>query len=50
LKDNVSYKELGAAYLNERIEKKRKTYLKKELEKLGYKVDIKKQKLPANSA
>lgn len=45
----MSYKELGAEYLNERIEKKRKVYLKRELEKLGYKVDIIKQEQPANS-
>lgn len=44
----MSYKELGAEYLNERIEKKRKVYLKRELEKLGYKVDIIKQEQPAN--
>jgi hypothetical protein len=40
LKDKEHYKELGADYLNSKIESKRKTYLKKELEKLGYKVAI----------
>jgi len=34
------FKELGADYLNKKIESKRKAYLKKELEKLGYKVTI----------
>ena len=34
------YKELGADYLNSKIEAKRKSYLKKELEKLGYQVDL----------
>lgn len=40
LKDDVSYHELGAEYLNSRIEDKRKKYLKKELEKMGYTVQI----------
>jgi hypothetical protein len=34
------YRELGSDYLNSKIESKRKTYLKKELEKLGYKVEL----------
>ena len=34
------YRELGADYLNSKIEVKRKTYLKKELEKLGYQVAL----------
>ena len=34
------YHELGAEYINSRMEAKRKSYLKKELEKLGYQVDI----------
>jgi hypothetical protein len=34
------YKELGADYLNSKIEAKRKTYLKKELEKLGFQVAL----------
>jgi len=34
------YKELGAEYLNSKIEAKRKSYLKKELEKLGYQVNL----------
>jgi hypothetical protein len=40
LKNNCIYKELGAEYVNGRVEKKRKTYLKKELEKLGYEVGL----------
>jgi len=40
LANKEHYRELGADYLNSKIEAKRKTYLKKELEKLGYKVDI----------
>ena len=40
LKDNVPYRELGADYLNSRMEAKRKKYLKQELEKMGYKVRI----------
>lgn len=38
LKDNMEYKELGAEYLNKRIETKRKKYLQNELKKLGYDV------------
>lgn len=38
LNDNVSYKELGADYLNEKTEAKRKKYLQEELKKLGYEV------------
>jgi len=38
LKDNIPYQELGADYLNNRIEEKRRKYLKRELEKLGHKV------------
>lgn len=40
LKDNRDYKELGAEYVNERVEKKRKAYLRKELEKMGYDVEL----------
>ncbi|MGL5253543.1 MAG: hypothetical protein ACRC9L_00735 [Brevinema sp.] len=40
LKDECDYKELGAEYMNQRVEKKRKAYLKKELEKLGYDVGL----------
>ena len=40
LKDNISYKELGADYLNSRMEEKRKKYLKSELKKMGYKVEL----------
>jgi hypothetical protein len=36
LNGKEEYKELGANYLNKKLEPKRKTYLKKELEKLGY--------------
>lgn len=41
LKDNCDYKELGAAYLTSRAEAKRKAYLKSELSKLGYVVELK---------
>ncbi len=34
------YKELGADYVTQRVEKRRKLYLKKELEKLGYAVQL----------
>ena len=40
LKDTCEYKELGADYLNAKHEKKRKLYLKTELEKLGYEVGL----------
>jgi hypothetical protein len=40
LSDTAPYKELGSNYLNEKLEKKRKAYLKKELEKLGYQVEL----------
>jgi hypothetical protein len=40
LKYNVPYHELGADYLNSRMEKKRKKYLKAELEKMGYTVQL----------
>jgi hypothetical protein len=40
LSGKVVYRELGADYLNSKIEAKRKNYLKKELEKLGYQVVI----------
>lgn len=40
LKDDVPYLELGAEHLNSRMEDKRKKYLKKELEKMGYNVDL----------
>jgi len=41
LKDNCEYKELGAEYLISRTEAKRKAYLKSELSKLGYVVELK---------
>jgi len=34
------YRELGASYVTGRQEQKRKAYLKKELEKLGYEKQI----------
>ena len=40
LSGKEQYKELGADYLNSKIEAKRKSYLKKELEKLGYQVAL----------
>jgi len=40
LKYDVPYHDSGAEYLNSRIEDKRKKYLKKELEKRGYTVQI----------
>ena len=40
LSGKVEYKELGADYLNAKNETKRKNYLKKELEKLGYMVAL----------
>ena len=40
LKDTCEYRELSAEYLTKRIEQKRRNYLKKELEALGYKVEI----------
>jgi hypothetical protein len=43
LKDGCEYKELGAEYVTQRVESKRKAYLKKELEALGYKVQISKE-------
>ena len=45
LKDDVPYRELGADYLDARMEDKRKKYLKKELEKMGY--DVQLQPVPA---
>ena len=41
LSDMSEYKELGAAYLINRTEAKRKAYLKSELAKLGYDVELK---------
>ena len=40
LKDEVPYNELGADYLNSRVEARRKRYLKAELEKMGYCVEL----------
>ena len=46
LKEACEYKELGEEYLNQRMEQKRKNYLKKELEALGYKVKISRDDVP----
>lgn len=40
LKEQVPYKELGADYLNNIMEEKRKKYLKSELTKMGYQVKL----------
>lgn len=40
LHDNVSYNELGADYLTEKIAERRKTYLQNELKNLGYNVSL----------
>ena len=40
LKNEVSYKELGADYVRKQREEKRKAYLKKEMEALGYVVEL----------
>jgi len=40
LSGNKPYVELGAEYLNAKIENKRKKYLQSELEKLGYQVQL----------
>lgn len=40
LNEKEAYRELGADHINLRIEAKRKSYLKKELEKLGYEVSL----------
>lgn len=50
LKEVCEYKELGAEYLTQRIEQKRKNYLKKELEALGYKVKISRDDVPIPEA
>ena len=41
LNDNVPYKELGAEYLDKRMEEKRQKYLKAELSKMGFEVILK---------
>jgi len=38
--EEKAYRELGASYVNKRQEQKRKAYLKKELEKLGFNVKL----------
>lgn len=50
LKDTCEYKELGAEYLTQKVEQKRKNYLKKELEALGYKVKISRDDIPVPEA
>jgi hypothetical protein len=42
LSTGSSYRELGAQYMQEKIEKKRMAYLSSELKKLGYKVILSK--------
>ena len=42
LHNNVPYNELGAEYLTERMEQKRKEYLERELKGLGYDVTLSK--------
>lgn len=44
LSEVEGYKELGADYVNQRVEKRRRLYLKRELEKLGYDVALTQQK------
>lgn len=48
LSTGASYRELGAQYMQEKIEKKRKTYLSSELKKLGYEVTLTKS-IPASA-
>ena len=40
LHDNVSYNELGADYLTEKVAERRRTYLQNELKALGYEVAL----------
>ena len=40
LSGNEAYKELGAEYLNSKLEAKRTKYLQSELKKLGYEVQL----------
>lgn len=50
MKDGQDYKELGAEHVNKGVEKKRKAYLKKELENLGYDVNlVVKEKIPESA-
>ena len=48
LSTGARYHELGAQYVQEKIEKKRKTYLSTELRKLGYMVSL--TKIPIESS
>lgn len=43
LSTGATYRELGAQYIQEKIEKKRKNYLTGELKKLGYTVALEKK-------
>lgn len=48
--NGVTYKELGPQYVPQKIEARRKTYLKGELSKLGYDVSlVKKQETAVNT-
>ena len=47
LSGTEQYRELGADYVNQRFEKKRRLYLKRELEKLGYGVQLTQQERQA---
>lgn len=50
LNETCEYKELGAEYLTQRVEQKRRNYLKKELETLGYKVIVSRGDVPSPDA
>lgn len=46
LSTGARYHELGANYMQDKIEAKRKTYLTSELKKLGYEVSLEKKPVP----
>ena len=48
LSTGARYHELGAQYMQAKIEKKRKLYLTAELKKLGYKVSLEKKRKQQN--
>ena len=48
LSTGARYHELGAQYMQAKIEKKRKVYLTAELKRLGYKVSLEKKKEAQN--
>ena len=50
LDETCENKELCAEYLTQRVEQKRKNYLKKELEALGYKVIVSRGDAPSPDA